>query len=330
MRRREFIALVAGAVTACPMAGHTQQPARGRRIGVVMTLTKDNVEGQARLNALVQGLEALGWTSGHNMHLDARWAGDDLDRLRTHVADLANLKPDVIVAGGSRAMLLLQQQIRTIPIVFVAAAGTTEHGLVTNAARPAGNMTGYTTFDSFALVGKMLSGVKEVAPAVARVTRIMFRGHPSLPGYRQEFETAGRSLGVVTVATDATNAVELESIITGFAREPHGGLVMPADQFNVQHRDLIIALAARHRLPAIYAYRTHVEAGGLMSYGIDFSALYRASAGYVDRILKGEKPSDLPVQSPTKYQLTINLKTAKALGLAISPTLLARADEVIE
>jgi putative ABC transport system substrate-binding protein len=330
MRRREFITLVAGAVTAWPMAGHAQQPARLRRISAVMTLTKDNVEGQARLNALVQGLEALGWTHGHNIHIDARWPGDDLDRLRADVADFANLKPDVIVAGGSRAMLVLQQQIRTIPIVFVAAAGTTEHGLVTNAARPAGNMTGYTTFDSFALVGKLLSGLKEVAPAVARVVLIMYRGHPSLPGYRPELEAAAKSLGIVTVATDATNAAELENIITKFAREPHGGLLLPADQFNVQHRDLIIALAARYRLPAIYAYRTHVEAGGLMSYGIDFSALYRASAGYVDRILKGEKPSDLPVQSPTKYQLAINLKTAKALGITISPTLLARTDEVIE
>ena len=295
-----------------------------------MTLTKDNAEGQARLNSLIQGLEVLGWSHGRNMHVDARWPGDDLDRLRAEVADLVNLKPDVIVSGGSRALLVLQQQTDTIPIVFVAAAGTTEHGLVTNAARPAGNLTGYTTFDSFALAGKLLGGLKEVAPAVTRFVLIMSRGHPSLPGYRRELEAAARSLGVVAATADATSATELEGIITAFARGSHGGLVLPADQFNILHRDLIIALAARHRLPAIYAYRTHVAAGGLMSYGIDFSALYAPAAGYVDRILKGEKPSDLPVQSPTKYQLTINLKTAKTLGLTLPPTLLARADEVIE
>jgi putative tryptophan/tyrosine transport system substrate-binding protein len=329
MRRREFIGL-AGAAAAWPLDARAQLPAHLRRIGVVMTLTKDNVEGQARLNALVQGLEALGWTHGRTIHIDARWPGDDLHRLRADVADLVNLKPDVIVAGGSRALLVLQQQTDTIPIVFVAAAGTTEHGIVPNAARPAGNLTGYTTFDSFALAGKLLGGLKEVAPAVARVVLIMYRGHPSLPGYRRELDTAAKSLGVVPVTTDATSAAELESIITAFARESHGGLVMPADQFNILHRDLIIALAARHRLPAIYAYRSHVAAGGLMSYGIDFAALYGPAAGYVDRILKGEKPSDLPVQSPTKYQLTINLKTAKALDLTVPPTLLARADEVIE
>jgi putative ABC transport system substrate-binding protein len=330
MRRRKFITGLGGAVIAWPFAARAQQPTRVRRIGVLMTLTKDNVEGQARLRSLVQGLETLGWTHGRNVHIDARWPGDDLDRLRADVADFVALKPDVIVAGGSRTLLALQQQTRSIPIVFVAAAGTTEHGLVANAARPAGNLTGFTTFDSFALAGKLLGALKEIAPAVSRAALIMYRGHPSLPGYRRELNAAGKSLGVMPFATDATSAAELEKIITAFAREPHGGLVMPADQFNILHRDLIIALTARHRLPAIYAYRAHVVAGGLMSYGIDFSALYQPAAGYVDRILKGEQPSVLPVQSPTKYQLTINLKTAKALNLNLPPTLLARADEVIE
>jgi putative ABC transport system substrate-binding protein len=330
MRRREVITILGGAAVAWPLTARAQQPERVRRIGVLMTLTKDNVEGQARLQSLVQGLETLGWTHGRNVHIDARWPGDDLDRLRAEVADFVALKPDVIVAGGSRTLLALQQQIRTIPIVFVAAAGTTEHDLVANAARPAGNLTGFTTFDSFALAGKLLGALKEVAPAVTRAALIMYRGHPSLPGYRRELDTAARTLGVVPFATDATSAAELESIVTAFAREPHGGLVMPADQFNILHRDLIIALTARHRLPAIYAYRTHVLAGGLMSYGIDFSALYQPAAGYVDRILKGERPADLPVQSPTKYETVINLKTAKALGLTVPPLLLARADEVIE
>jgi putative ABC transport system substrate-binding protein len=327
MRRREFIAALGG-VVAMPLTVPAQD--KIRRVGVLITLTKDNVEGQARLNSLVKGLETLGWTHTRNIHIDDRWPGDDVDRLRTDAADLVNRQTDVIVAGGSRSLFALQEQTRTIPIVFVAAAGTTEHGLVTNAARPAGNITGYTTFDSFALAGKLLGGLKDIAPEVARVILIMHRGHPSLPGYRKEFEAAAKSLGVVPITTDAASAAELESIITTFAREPHGGLVMPADQFNVLHRDLIIALAARHRLPAVYAYRAHAEAGGLISYGTDFSALYGVAAGYVDRILKGEKPSDLPVQSPMRYQLTINLKTAKTLGLVVSPLLLARADEVIE
>ena len=330
MRRREFFGVLGGAAAAWPVATRAQQPVRMRRIGVLMTLTKDNVEGQARLNSLVQGLEALGWTNGRNIEIDARWPADDLERLRADVADFVRLKPDVIVAGGSRTLLVLQQQTSTIPIVFVAAAGTTEHGLVTSAARPAGNLTGYTTFDSFALAGKMLGGLKEVAPAITKIVLIMYRGHPSLPGYRRELEVSAKSLRVVPTTADATSATELEGIITAFAREPNGGLVMPADQFNIMHRDMIITLAARHRLPAIYAYRSHVAAGGLMSYGIDFSALYRPAAGYVDRILKGEQPADLPVQSPTKYELVINLKTAKTLGLTLPPTLLARADEVIE
>jgi putative ABC transport system substrate-binding protein len=330
MKRREFITLLGGAAAAWPVVARAQQPTGLRRIGVLMTLTRDNVEGQARFNSLVQGLEALGWIDGRNLHIDARWPGDDLDRLRADVADFINLKPDVIVAGGSRALLVLQQLTRTIPVVFIAAAGTTEHGLVTSAARPAGNLTGYTTFDSFALAGKMLGGLKDVAPAVTRVVLIMYRGHPSLPGYRRELEIAARSVDVTSTTAEATSAAELEGIVTEFAREPNGGLVMPADQFNIMHRDLIITLAARYRLPAIYAYRSHVAAGGLVSYGIDFSALYRPAAGYVDRILKGEQPADLPVQSPTKYELVINLKTAKTLGLTLPPTLLARADEVIE
>jgi putative ABC transport system substrate-binding protein len=330
------MALAAGGVawpfgpTAWTTVAGAQPVERMRQLGVLMTLTKDNVEGQARMASLVRGLEALGWVDGRNIRIDDRWASDDLNRLHTEAADLIKRNPDVIVAGGSRALLVLQQQTQAIPIVFVAAAGTTEHGIVTSAARPAGNLTGYTTFDSFALAGKLLGVLKEVAPDLKRVLLILHPAHPSLPGYRQQLATDAPSLGVVVAAANANNVAELESAIAAFAREPNGGLLLPADQFNILHRDPIIALAARHRLPAIYAYRPHVAAGGLMSYGIDFSALYRPAASYVDRILKGERPADLPVQSPTRYELTINLKTAKALGLAISPTLLARADEVIE
>jgi len=329
MRRREFIALAGGAA-ALPFAARAQQATLARRVGVLMTLTKENVEGQARLASLRHGLEALGWTENHNIRIDARWPGDDLDRLRTEAGELINSKSDVIVSGGSRALAVLQAQTRTIPIVFVAAAGSAEHGIVTNVARPTGNLTGFTTFDTFALAGKLMGTLKEMAPSIARVVLIMYRDHPSLGGYSQQLAKDALSLGVVPTVAQPSSANELERAIEAFAREPNGGLLFPADQFNIQHRDLILALAARHRLPAIYAYRSHVAAGGLMSYGIDFSALYRPAAGYVDRILKGEKPADLPVQSPTKYELTINLRTARSLGLTISPTLLALPDDAIQ
>ena len=329
MKRREFI-VGFGAAATLPVAARAQQAASVRRIGVLMTLTKDNLEGQERLASLRQGLEALGWIEGHNIQIDARWPGDDRERLQIDAAELVNRKSDVIVSGGSRALAVLQAQTREIPIVFVAAAGSVEHGIVTNVARPSGNLTGFTTFDTFALAGKLMGVLKEMSPAISRVVLIMYRGHPSVAGYQSQLVRDAPSLGVVPTAAQPSNADELASVIDEFAREPNGGLLFPADQFNIQHRDFILARAARHRLPAIYAYRSHVAAGGLMSYGIDFSALYRPAASYVDRILKGEKPANLPVQSPIKYELTINLKTAKALGLAISPTLLARADQVVE
>ncbi len=330
MRRLEFIALIGGAAIAWPLAAHAQQPARMRRLGVLFTLTKDNAEGQARLAAFRQGLEALGWTDGRNLHIEDRWAGDDSGRLQTYAAELVKLKPDVIMVGGSRALIALQQTTQGIPIVFVAAAGTITHGIVTNPARPAENLTGFTTFDEFSLAGKLLGTLKEMAPRVMRIALIMHRDHPSLAGYQRSLAIDAPSLGVEPIAVPASTASEIERAIDMFAREPNGGLLLPPDQFNVLHRELIIALAARHHLPAIYGYRSHVAAGGLMSYDIDFFALYRRAAGYVDRILKGEKPGDLPVQATTKFELVINLKTAKALGLDIPPTLLARADEVIE
>jgi putative ABC transport system substrate-binding protein len=330
MRRREFIVLLGGTAAGWPLTVQAQKIERVRRIGMLFTLGKDNAEGQARLAAFRQGLEALGWVVGRNLQIDDRWPGDDSERLRTYAAELVNLKPDAIMVGGSRALIALQQTTHAIPIVFVAAAGTIEHGIVTNAARPAENLTGFTTFDDFSLAGKLLGMLKEMVPGLARIALIMHRDHPSLAGYRHELATDAPSLGLQPIAIPATSAAEIERAIDTFAREPNGGLLLPVDQFNVLHRELIIALAARHRLPAIYGYRSHVAAGGLMSYGIDIYGLYQHAAGYVDRILKGEKPADLPVQAPTKYQLVINLKTAKALGLTVPPTLLARADEVIE
>lgn len=227
-------------------------------------------------------------------------------------------------------MVRLHEQTIVIPVVFVAQAGSSDHGLITNYARPAGNLTGFTTFDSVALAGKMAGALKDLVPGLARVLLIMSRGHPSMAGYSRQLLEDAPSLGVVPRAIEVISTAELEREIITLAREPGGGLLLPADQFHIQHRDLILELATRYRLPAIYAYRSHVTAGGLMSYSLDFTALYGAAASYVDRILKGEKPVDLPVQATTKYELVINLKTAKALGLTVPPTLLARADEVIE
>jgi putative tryptophan/tyrosine transport system substrate-binding protein len=330
MRRREFISLLGGAAAAWPLAARAQQSERMRRIGVLFTLAKDNAEGQACLTAFLQGLEASGWTDGRNLRIDDRWPADDSGQLRTYATELVELNPDAILVGGSRALRALQQTTHAIPIVFVAAAGTIEHGIVTSASRPTDNLTGFTTFDDFALAGKLLGMLKEMAPRVARIALIMHRDHPSLPGYQRSLATDAPSLGVRPTAVGVSNAAEIERAIDTFAREPNGGLLLPPDQFNLLHRDLIIAVAARHRLPTIYGYRSHVAAGGLMSYGIDAYDLYRRAAGYVDRILKGEKPGDLPIQAPTKFELVINLKTAKALGLDLRPTLLALADEVIE
>jgi putative tryptophan/tyrosine transport system substrate-binding protein len=330
MRRREFIRL-AGAAAAWPFEAHAQQQVeRIRRVGVLLTLTKDNPDGQARVVAFRQGLEALGWKDGHNIRIEYRWPGDDRRALQVQAAELVKLTPDAIMVGGSRALIALQQQTQTIPIVFVAAAGTVEHGIVTSAARPRGNLTGFTTYDEFALAGKLLGTLKEMFPRLARALIIMHHDHPSIGGYRRQLEWDGPTLGVKPTMALAVNAAEIKRTIETFAGDPNGGLVLPPDQFNILHRDLIIALAAKHHLPAIYGYRSHVSAGGLLSYGTDIAELNGRAAGYVDRILKGEKPADLPVQAPTKYELAINLKTAKALGLDVPPTLIARADEVIE
>ncbi len=329
MRRRDFLGVL-GCVAALPLSARAQQGERMRRVGVLLTLTKDNPDAQLRLGAFRQGLEGLGWKIGHNLIIDDRWPGEDSYQLQTQAADLVRLSPDVIMVGGSRALIALQQQTREIPTVFVAAAGTIEHGIVTSAARPRGNLTGFTTYDDFALVGKLLGMLKELSPRLARVILIMHRDHPSVTGYRRQLEIDAQSLGVQVSVGLAGTAAEIERTVETFARETDGALLLPPDQFNILHRDLIITLAAKHRVPAIFGYRSHVAAGGLMSYGTDITALHQRAAGYVDRILKGEKPAELPVQAPTKYELAINLKTAKALGLDVPATLLARADEVIE
>jgi putative tryptophan/tyrosine transport system substrate-binding protein len=330
MRRREFIAGLGGAA-AMPLAADAQQPPeRTARVGVLLTLTRNNPDGQARVNAFRQGLAALGWKDGHNIRIEERWPGEDRRALDIDAAELVKRRPDAIMVGGSRALIAIQQQTQTIPIVFVAAAGTVEHGIVTSAARPRGNLTGFTTYDDFALAGKLLGTLKEAYPRLTRALMIMHRDHPSIAGYQSQLQATAPRIGVHPTVVLAANAIELEQLVRDFAREPGGGLVLPPDQFNILHRDLIIALAQKHRLPAIYGYRSHVAAGGLLSYGTDITELNRRAAGYVDRILKGERPADLPVQSPTKYELAVNLKTAKSLGIEIPGILLARADEVIE
>jgi putative ABC transport system substrate-binding protein len=329
MKRRELITLLGGAAVALPL-GARAQPQPMRRIGWMVMLTSDHPEGRARMTAFREGLATLGWIEGRNLRIDYRWGADDTGRLRADAAELASLKPDAIMVGGSRPLLAALEQSRTIPIVFVATAGNVEHGLVTNVARPAGNATGFTLFDEFSLAGKLLGTLKEAAPRIARVALVMHRDHPSLAGYGRSLDTVASTLGVKWIAAPVGSAAEIERMIETFAREGNGALLVPPDQFLVQHRDLIVASATRHRLPAIYGYRPFVTAGGLVSYGVDVYDLYRRAAGYVDRILKGEKPGDLPVQSPIRYELTINLKTAKTLGLDLSPMLIARADEVIE
>jgi putative tryptophan/tyrosine transport system substrate-binding protein len=264
MRRREFIALLGGAV-AWPIALRAQQAERVRRIGVLLTLASDNPEGQARVVAFRRGLAALGWTDKHNIQIDERWASPDSGPVAGYAAELASLKPDAILAGGSRALVAVQQETQIIPIVFVAAAGTTEQGIVTSLARPTGNLTGFTSVDDFSLAGKMLGLLKETAPRLVTIGIIMHTEHPSLAGYRSALATAAPSLGVQPTMIAASSAAEIERAIAAFAGEPNG--VLLPDQLNIVHRDLIIDLAARHRLPAIYGYQSHVAAGGLMSYG---------------------------------------------------------------
>ena len=329
MNRRALITML-GSAAAWPLSARAQQPQPVRRIGWLLTLMDDHPEGRARFTAFHEGLAALGWIEGRNMRIEYRWGAIDTARVQAYAAELVNLNPDAIMVGGSRALIAVLEKTRTIPTVFVATAGNVEHGLVTNVARPAGNATGFTLFDEFSLAGKLLGILKEIAPRVAEVAVIMQRDHPSLAGYQRSLLADAPRLGVMPITVQVSNAAEIEGAIDTVARERNGGLLLLPDQFVLQERELILASAARHRLPAIYGYRPFVAAGGLVSYGVDVQDLYRRAAGYVDRILKGEKPADLPVQAPTKYELVINLKTAKALGLDVPPSLLARADEVIE
>jgi putative ABC transport system substrate-binding protein len=317
-----------GGAAAWPLAARAQQVERMRRIGVLMYLAADDAEGKARLAAFARGLEQLGWSDGRNLRIDTRWA--TADDIRRQAAELAALAPDVLVAGtGTATVAPLLQATRTVPIVFVTVIDPVGAGFVASLAQPGGNATGFTIFE-YSMSGKWLELLKEIAPGVTRVAVLRDPAVASGIGQFGAVQIVAPSLGVDLSPVDVRDAGEIERAVTAFARGPNGGMIVTASALALVHRDLIIALAARHKIPAVYSDRLMVIAGGLISYGPDRVDQFRLAAGYVDRILKGEKPADLPVQAPTKYDLVINLKTAKALGLTVPPSLLARADEVIE
>jgi putative ABC transport system substrate-binding protein len=329
MRRREFMALFGGAAAAWPLVVRAQQADRMRYIGVLMNTTANDPGQQANIAAFLQVLQQLGWTDGRNVRIDTRWAGGDASEIRRHAAELAALAPDVIFATGTVALGPFLQATRTVPIVFVNVADPVGAGFIDSMGRPGGNATGFIQFE-YTLSGKWLELLKQIAPNVTRVAVLRDPAVTSGIGQFAVIQSVAPSVGVEVSAVNVRDAGEIERAVTAFARSSNGGLILTASALAVVHRELIIALAARHKLPAVYYRRYFVASGGLISYGYDIVDQFRRAAGYVDRILKGEKPADLPVQAPTRYELVINLKTAQALGLEVPPMLLARADEVIE
>jgi putative ABC transport system substrate-binding protein len=331
LRRREFIALLGGAAAAWPHAARAQQPERMRRVGFLSSIAESDPEAQSMVAALHQALQESGWVDGRNLRIDRRWAAGNPGRIEALAKELVGLQPEVIVGYSTPTVVALRKETDTIPIVFVQVSDPIGTGFIANLAHPGGNITGFSNFES-SMGGKWVELLKETAPGVARVA-LMFNPEtaPYVTSYYQgPFEAAAPSFGVQPSVNPVHNDLEVESAITALGREPGGGLVVMPDSFNIVHRERIIALAARHKLPVIYPYRFAVMEGGLMSYGVDQVDLFRRAAAYVDRILKGAKPADLPVQAPTKFEFVINLKTAKALGLTVPPTLLATADEVID
>jgi len=327
--RREVIAALGGAAAAWPLAARAQQRERMRRIGLLIGVA-DDPEGQARVTVLKQGLQELGWTEGGNIQIETRFGGADVSRIRAHAAELVALAPDVIVGQTTPVIRALRQATSSIPIVMVPINDPVDQGFVSSLAHPGGNITGFTLID-FQMVGKWLEMLKEVAPGVSRAA-LMFNPDtsPHYYVYLRSFEAMPRPIAVDVTAAPVRDTPEVEKAIAKLGREPGGGLIVPPDAFTIVHQHLFIRLAQQHRVPAVYYLRTSVAQGALMSYGPDPYDLFRRSASYVDRILKGAKPADLPVQQPTKFELAINLKTAKALGLQIPEKLLAVADEVIE
>jgi putative tryptophan/tyrosine transport system substrate-binding protein len=329
MKRRDVITLLGGAAAAWPLAARAQQPDRMRRIGVLHTTGADNLDGQARNAAFLQGLQQLGWNDGRNVKIETRWSAADAERIRSYVAEFVVLAPDVILASGSATVGPLLQATRSLPIVFTNVPDPVGAGFVSSLARPGGNATGFILLE-YATSAKWLELLKQVAPGVTRAAVLRDAAITAGIGQFGAIQAVAPSLGLDVTPVNVRDASEIEREVTAFARGSNGGLVVTGSALAVLHRDLIVSLAARHRLPAVYFQRFFVAGGGLVSYGPDIVDQYRRAAGYVDRILKGEKPADLPVQAPTRYELVINLKTAKALGLTVPDTLLARADEVIE
>jgi putative ABC transport system substrate-binding protein len=328
MRRREFITLVGGALMIWPLARATAE--RVRRIVFLHSLAENDPEVQARVAAFRQGLETFGWTQNRNIQIEHRFSGGDFVRIQAYTSELVSSAPDLIVASGTPVVAALKQATRTIPIVFSVVNDPVGQGFIASLARPGGNITGFSFID-FPLIGKWLEMLTEIAPGITRVT-LMFNPQtvPYYPVFLREFKAAAASLAAEISATPVRDRAEIEAAASAFARDPGGGLIAAPDPFINTHRGLIMELADRHRLPVIYSFRQFVTEGALMSYGPDTADIVRRSASYVDRILKGEKAADLPVQAPTKFALVINLKTAKALGLTVPMTLQARADEVIE
>jgi putative ABC transport system substrate-binding protein len=330
MKRREFITLLGGAAAAWPLAARAQQGEPVRRIAVLMGQAADDPEAQARVAAFVKGLQELGWSDGRNMRIDIRWPAGDADRARRYAAELVALAPDVILAPGNFTMGPLLQATRSVPIVFGSIIDPVGAGFVQSLARPGGNATGFILFE-YAMSAKWLELLKQIAPSVTRAAVIRDPAIPSGVGQWGAIQSAAPSFGVeVSPINVRDDAGDIERAVATFALASNGGLILTGSALAGLHRNLIITLAARHKLPAVYFDRFYVTAGGLISYGPNLVDQFRRAAGYVDRILKGEKPADLPVQAPTKFELVINLKTAKAVGIDVPPTLLARADEVIE
>ena len=328
MRRREFITLI-GSAAVVPLVARAQPSESMRRVGVLMSTAADDREGQARIAAFRQGLQKLGWIEGQNVRLDIRWGGGDADLDRRFAAELVALTPDVILATASSTVAALQGATRTVPVVFAHAVDPVAAGFVDSLARPGGNATGFVLFE-YGISAKWLELLKEIAPSVTRAGVLRDPAMAAGTGQFGALQSVAPSFGVELSPVNVRDAGEIERVVTAFARSSNGGLIVTASPLATLHRDLIVALAARHKLCAVYNLRLFVTAGGLISYGSDVPDLLRRAAGYVDRVLKGEKPADLPVQAPTKFEMVVNIKTARALGITVPPSLLARADEVIE
>jgi ABC-type uncharacterized transport system substrate-binding protein len=329
VKRRKFISLLGGAA-AWPLAARAQQAERVRRIGALMVIAANDPEAQARTKAFEHGLHELGWKEGSGLRIEYRWAGGDAGRIRSQAAEIVSLVPDVILANTTPVLEAVRQETRTIPIVFVQVIDPVSRGFVDSLARPGGNITGFTNFE-FPMGGKWVEVLKEIAPSITSIAVVF---NPDTAPYGEPFfqhiGTSASSRAIEAIEARVRNAVELEKAVARIAAKSNSGMIVLPDTFTTVHRDSIIALADRYRLPGVYAFRYFTTRGGLISYGVDAVDSFRRSAAYVDRILRGDKPADLPVQAPTKYELVINLRTAKALGLEVPPTLLARADELIE